>query len=151
MRHHTSLNLKGDEAHRLAKELSERTGKSMTAAVIEALREQPARVEKESEAEFVERIMAITKGTRQERHEPYRRLDDVIRRMGIVTEPVTEQQAGIARRADRDDGKGSGHPAGPDFGDCFACALARAAGEPLLFKGDDFIQTDVTPPVKEPS
>jgi antitoxin VapB len=75
MSYHTSLNLKSDEAYRLAKELSERTGESMTAAVIEALRERLARVKKESEAEFVERILAIAKGARQEWREPYLSID----------------------------------------------------------------------------
>ena len=43
----------------------------------------------------------------------------------------------------RDFGKGSGHPAKLNFGDCFAYALAKSFGEPLLFKGDDFSRTDV--------
>ena len=75
MGYHTSLNLKSDEAYRLAKELAERTGKTMTAAVIEALREQLARMKKESEAEFVERILAIGRGCRKEWKEPYRSVD----------------------------------------------------------------------------
>jgi ribonuclease VapC len=54
-------------------------------------------------------------------------------------------QAHIARAAYRDFGKGSGHPARLNFGDCFAYALAKATDEPLLFKGDDFIHTDVEP------
>jgi ribonuclease VapC len=56
---------------------------------------------------------------------------------------VTEEQADIARRAYRDFGKGSGHSAGLNFGDCFAYALARVSGEPLLWKGDDFSHTDL--------
>ena len=56
---------------------------------------------------------------------------------------MTEAQARIAREAYRDFGKGSGHAAGLNFGDCFAYALARATGEPLLYKGDDFAHTDV--------
>ncbi len=72
-----------------------------------------------------------------------RRFDDLIARTGIVVEPVTRDQAEIARDAYRDFGKGSGHPAGLNFGDCFAYALARARREPLLFKGDDFSKTDV--------
>ena len=56
---------------------------------------------------------------------------------------MTELQARIARDAYRDFGKGSGHPAKLNFGDCFAYALAKFTGEPLLFKGDDFTQTDV--------
>jgi ribonuclease VapC len=61
----------------------------------------------------------------------------------IEVEPVTREQAEIARAAYRDFGKGSGHPAGLNFGDCFAYALAKSMGEPLLFKGDDFSRTDV--------
>jgi uncharacterized protein with PIN domain len=56
---------------------------------------------------------------------------------------VTSDQARIARAAYRDYGRGSGHPAGLNFGDCFAYALANATGEPLLFNGDDFARTDV--------
>ena len=73
-----------------------------------------------------------------------RRFDDLFREAQLVVEPVTESQARIAREAYRDFGKGSGHPAGLDFGDCFAYALAKATGEPLLFKGDDFRRTDLT-------
>ena len=61
----------------------------------------------------------------------------------IVATPVTEDQARIAREAYRDFGKGSGHPARLNFGDCFAYALAKVTGEPLLFKGDDFGFTDI--------
>ena len=74
-----------------------------------------------------------------------RRLDDLIVKAGVSIEPVTEDQARIARAAYRDFGKGSGHPAGLNFGDCFAYALAKATGEPLLFKGEDFNKTDITP------
>ena len=72
-----------------------------------------------------------------------RRLDELLREAGIVIEPVTERQAGIAREAYRDFGKGSGHPAGLNFGDCIAYALARDLDEPLLFQGDDFNHTDI--------
>ena len=72
-----------------------------------------------------------------------RRLDDLILHGGILVEPVTESQARIARDAYRDFGKGSGHPAQLNFGDCFAYALARETGQPLLFKGSDFSQTDL--------
>ncbi|HKS82080.1 MAG TPA: type II toxin-antitoxin system VapC family toxin [Candidatus Acidoferrales bacterium] len=74
-----------------------------------------------------------------------RKFDDLIREAQMTIEPVTEEQAAIAREAYRDFGRGSGHPAGLNFGDCFAYALARAAGEPILFKGDDFRHTDLTP------
>ena|SRR5207247_1697530 len=72
-----------------------------------------------------------------------RRFDELVKEARIAIEPVTEAQARIAREAYRDFGKGSGHPAKLNFGDCFAYALAKTAGEPLLYKGDDFIHTDV--------
>ena len=78
---------------------------------------------------------------------PGRGLDELIRELEIVIEPVTEEQAHIARQAYRDYGRGSGHPARLNFGDCFAYALARATGEPLLFKGGDFRHTDIAPAV----
>ncbi len=81
---------------------------------------------------------------------PSRRLDDLLRQAGVIIEPVTEEQARIARAAYRDYGRGSGHPARLNFGDCFAYALARATGEPLLFKGNDFIHTDITPALERP-
>jgi ribonuclease VapC len=49
----------------------------------------------------------------------------------------------------RDFGKGSSHPAKLNFGDCFAYALAKFTGEPLLFKGDDFVHTDIRPAATE--
>jgi ribonuclease VapC len=72
-----------------------------------------------------------------------RRFDELIEAAGIAIEPVTEEQARIARQAYRDFGKVSGHPAKLNFGDCFSYALAKAKGEPLLFKGADFSRTDV--------
>ena len=71
-----------------------------------------------------------------------RRLDDFVREAQIVLEPVTVEQAKLAREAYRDYGKGR-HRAGLNFGDCFAYALAKDKREPLLFKGDDFRRTDV--------
>lgn len=71
-----------------------------------------------------------------------RHCDSLFRRAGITIEPVTEEQALIARQGFSDYGKGR-HPAGFNFGDCFAYALAKASGEPLLFTGQDFRQTDI--------
>lgn len=71
-----------------------------------------------------------------------RRLDDLLHDSRIQVESVTPRQAEIARYAYRDFGKGR-HKAGLNLGDCFAYALAKATGEPLLFKGDDFNHTDV--------
>lgn len=74
-----------------------------------------------------------------------RHLDQFLRDGGIVIEPVSVVQAKIARDAYRDFGKGSGHPAQLNFGDCFAYALAKDTSDLLLFKGNDFSSTDVTP------
>ena len=74
-----------------------------------------------------------------------RRFDDLVREAQLVVDPATEAQARIAREAYRDFGRGSGHPARLNFGDCFAYALARMRAEPLLFKGGDFAHTDITP------
>jgi ribonuclease VapC len=95
-----------------------------------------------SAANFVEAALVID-GSR----DPIasRRFDELFKEASIGIEPVTLDQARIARAAYRDFGKGSGHPARLNFGDCFAYALAKASSEPLLFKGDDFIQTDIAP------
>ena len=70
-------------------------------------------------------------------------LENIMSRYEILIEPVTEAQVRIARLAYRRYGKGSGHPARLNFGDCFAYALARDRNEPLLFVGNDFIHTDI--------
>ena len=70
-------------------------------------------------------------------------LDLFLARGEIVVEDVTAEQIRIARRAWRRFGKGSGHPAGLNYGDCFSYALAKACGEELLYKGGDFGRTDV--------
>ena len=73
-----------------------------------------------------------------------RRVNDFFKTAQISIEAVTQIHAQIARDAYRDFGKGSGHPAKLNFGDCFAYALAKSMGEPLLFKGNDFAHTDIT-------
>jgi ribonuclease VapC len=75
------------------------------------------------------------------------RLEEIVEHPRITIEPVTREQALIARRAYRDYGKGSGHPANLNFGDCFSYALARDKREPILCKGDDFVHTDLRPAV----
>ncbi len=71
-----------------------------------------------------------------------RQCDAFFRDSGISIEPVTEEQALLARQGYSDYGKGR-HPAGLNFGDCFSYALAKSTGEPILFKGEDFRQTDI--------
>ena len=122
-----------------------------TSALIAILRDEPEAeafahaiersiVRRLSAANFVEAAVVID-GSR----DPVasRRFDELVLMAEIRIEPVTEAQARIAREAYRDFGRGSGHQAKLNFGDCFAYALAKITGEPLLFKGDDFAQTDI--------
>jgi ribonuclease VapC len=71
-----------------------------------------------------------------------RELDALIQKADVVVVPVDAEHVSEARRAYRRFGKGR-HAAGLNFGDVFAYALARSAGEPLLFKGEDFAKTDI--------
>lgn len=72
-----------------------------------------------------------------------RELDLLIHKAAIEIVPVDAEQVDVARQAHRDFGRGH-HAAALNYGDCFAYALARVSGEPLLFKGDDFASTDLT-------
>ena len=71
--------------------------------------------------------------------------DDFVREARLVIEPVDEPQVRLARAAYRAFGRGSGHPAALNFGDCFSYALAKLRDEPLLYKGKDFPETDIRP------
>jgi ribonuclease VapC len=71
------------------------------------------------------------------------RFDAILEATNFLIEPFTAEQAQIARQAYRDYGRGSGHRASLNLGDCFSYALARVKREPLLYKGDDFVHTDI--------
>ncbi len=92
-----------------------------------------------STASFLETSMII-----ESRYGPdgTRDLDLFISKARITFASVDADQAYVARDAFRRYGKGR-HPAGLNFGDCFAYALAKTLGEPLLFKGNDFALTDI--------
>jgi ribonuclease VapC len=75
----------------------------------------------------------------------YSEIDELIEHFEIAIEPLSAEQAKIAREAYRSYGKGSGHRANLNFGDCFSYALARDKREPILYKGDDFVHTDLRP------
>jgi ribonuclease VapC len=122
-----------------------------TSVIIAILRDEPdarrlaqavadAAVRRISAATYVE-TGAVIDGSR----DPVasRRLDELLAAIDAVIEPVTKDQARSARAAYRDFGRGSGHPAALNYGDCFSYALAKELDEPLLFKGDDFGHTDV--------
>jgi ribonuclease VapC len=70
-------------------------------------------------------------------------IDELLGAWRIEVVPFTVHQAQIAREAYQRFGRGSGHPARLNMGDCFSYALARDLGEPLLFKGSDFALTDI--------
>lgn len=69
--------------------------------------------------------------------------DEMLRLFSIKIESVTEEQAYLALDAYDRFGKGTGHRAGLNYGDCFSYALAKQTAEPLLFKGADFTHTDL--------
>ncbi len=124
-----------------------------TSAIVAILRDEPearsfahaiagARIRRVSAVNYVE-AAAVIDGSRNP--VASRRFDDFFREGSFTVEAVTMEQARIAREAYKDFGKGSGHPAQLNFGDCFAYALAKAMSESILFKGQDFKHTDLTP------
>jgi ribonuclease VapC len=106
-----------------------------------AIAMERADIRRLSAANFVE-LASVVDSRRSARAS--QRMDELLESSVVLIEPVTEAHARIAREAYRDFGKGSGHPAQLNFGDCLAYALAKSLNEPLLFKGNDFGHTDVT-------
>lgn len=72
-----------------------------------------------------------------------RRLDELLALLHIELAPFDAGQARAARAAYADFGKGGGHPAALNFGDCLTYGLAKATDQPLLYLGDDFAQSDL--------
>lgn len=93
-----------------------------------------------STASYVE-IAAVVDGRRDPALS--RELDALLDQLRVSVVDLTTQQARIAREAYRDFGRGSGHRARLNLGDCYSYALATSRRDPLLFKGDNFIHTDV--------
>lgn len=104
---------------------------------VEALERGPVSI---SAATLVEAEMVVYGRRGPQALEELRRLMNEVDAKVI---PFDEHQARIASDAHRRYGRGSKHPAKLNYGDCFSYALAIARDEPLLFKGDDFIHTDV--------
>lgn len=102
-----------------------------------AMRDDSAKI---SAASYLEASIVVDRAEKAILSE---RLDQLLAEEEIDIVPFTAAQSRIARAAYRQYGKGSSHPAQLNFGDCFAYALAKDSGEALLFKGDDFSQTDV--------
>ena len=82
-------------------------------------------------------VMQVRRGD-----EAVRDLDLLLAKLKIEIIAVSAKQANLARKAFQRFGRGR-HPARLNFGDCFAYALAKDSGAPLLFKGEDFPQTDI--------
>lgn len=98
-----------------------------------------------SAASMVEAAIVVARRTDPvELERAFGALDRLVAELGLRVEAVTPRQAIFARDAYARYGKGL-HRAGLNYGDCFSYALAKESGEPLLFKGDDFPLTDVTP------
>ncbi len=108
-------------------------------AVLDALDEAPARVI--SAATLLEASI-VADGPR----DPVRssRFDAMIEALDLEVASVTSEHIRIARAVYRDYGRGPGHPARLNLGDCFSYALAAQRREPLLFVGDDFARTDIS-------
>jgi ribonuclease VapC len=124
-----------------------------TSTIVAILRDEPeartfanaiagARIRRVSAVNYAE-AAAVIDGNRNPIAS--RRFDDFFREGSFSVEAVNFEQAQIAREAYKDFGKGSGHAAQLNFGDCFAYALAKVMSEPILFKGQDFKHTDLTP------
>jgi ribonuclease VapC len=122
-----------------------------TSAIVAILRDEPdaasfanaiagAKIRRVSAVSYVE-AAAVIDGSRNPIAS--RRFDEFFREAAFHVEAVDFEQAKIAREAYKDFGKGSGHPAQLNFGDCFAYALAKSVTEPILFKGQDFKHTDL--------
>lgn len=94
-----------------------------------------------SAGSWVELAAVLTRGPGRVLDPAY--VSRLIQSLGFEIVPVTVEQAAVGHAAYREYGLGTAHPAHLNFGDCFAYALAKATGEPLLFKGDDFSETDI--------
>ena len=110
-------------------------GEPEAAGLADALRETPVRA---SAATVLETATVVGP-------EVAGQLDTLLGHLELEIVPLDGEQLRVARSAMASYGKGRGHPARLNFGDCFSYALAKVTGEPLLFKGDDFAHTDVTP------
>ncbi len=89
---------------------------------------------------FVEAAIKVDKDPNPQRASL---LEELTTTLAIEVAPISAEQGRLARQAHKTFGRGSGHPAQLNLGDCFAYALARVRGEPLLFKGNDFSKTDI--------
>lgn len=88
-------------------------------------------------------FIMVGQGNVLRRPKPTGEPDALLSRPGLRIEPWTDYHLTVARNAFARFGKGQGHPAQLNFGDCMAYALAKSLDAPLLYKGDDFACTDI--------
>lgn len=113
-------------------------GEDMAAQIFDVL--ASPEIKRMSAANLFEALAVVDRRNDQD---AIRLVEESIARFEIVVESVTTEQVDIARAAWNRFGKGTGHPASLNFGDCFAYALATERDEPLLFIGNDFVHTDL--------
>jgi ribonuclease VapC len=113
-------------------------GEPEAAAFLHSIKSAPTR--SISSASYLETGMVLSRDRTGERQKLF---EELIVALRLMIAPVTEQQARAALQAFGVFGKGLGHPAALNFGDCLSYALAKVGAEPLLFKGDDFSRTDI--------
>jgi len=100
-----------------------------------------------SAASYLEAAIVITSRSGPQARD---QLDRLLEALGVEIVPFAHDQAILAAIAYQQFGKGSGHSAALNFGDCFTYALAKLTGEPVLFKGDDFSRTDLVSAAAKP-
>ena len=113
-------------------------GEAETVGFVSAIAAAPSRVV--SAPTYVETAIVMVARHGAEAKE---KLDRLLSTLGIDVVPFTRDQGDVAIVAYRQYGKGGGHAAGLNFGDCFTYALAKLRDEPVLFKGNDFARTDL--------
>jgi uncharacterized protein with PIN domain len=146
-----ALNIRNPETERLAEALANLTGETKTEAVTRALRDRLTRLRRErSRRRLADELNEIAAHCARLPVRDARTSDEILDRAGIELVALDLEQAKVARQAFSRFGKGR-HAAGLNYGDCFAYALARVLGQPLLYKGDDFAQTDVVPFLPTPT
>ncbi len=108
-----------------------------------ARRLESARTTLTSPLAVYETVLAISRVHARSMMEAESRVRAFLRRAGVSVQPVGDEAASLALQAHAKFGKGRGHPARLNLCDCFAYAMAKQHGVPLLYKGDDFSQTDL--------
>ena len=124
-----------------------------TSAILAWLKEEPerSRIVAALEAHSTRRVSAVSLLEAQivvrGREHPalLEKLERFLDEIEVLVTPFDEPQVRLAADAFQRYGKGQGHPAHLNMGDCAVYALAKSVNEPLLFVGNDFAQTDVEP------